>query len=130
MDGRLPVSGLSTAVYAFFSNDLHRLVTWANQANSTAFAELAPLVIQQSQTGDAAAIQLLKQAAQAIDRVAAALADKQQQSSPLPCALVGGIAPFLEPYLGQTLRGRLRPCQATPEEGAILLVRHYLKEKS
>lgn len=120
LDGRLPASGLANAVYDHFAGNQNGLVMWANKANSTAFAELAPLVIQQSQRGDAVAIELMQQAAQAINRVGAALL------STLPCSLLGGISSFVEPYLETSLRARLRPCQATPDVGAILLVRNHL----
>lgn len=128
-DGRAPSSGLAKAVLAHFENNLDRFVTWANQANSTSFAELAPLVIQVSKAGDAAALTLLRNAARALDAVANALHSQQQnKSSALPCALVGGVAPFLEPYLGEALRGRLRPCQLPPEAGAIIYLRHVMAE--
>lgn len=128
-DGRAPSSGLAKAVLAHFENNLDRFVTWANQANSTSFAELAPLVIQVSKAGDATALNLLRNAARALDAVANALHSQQQnKSSALPCALVGGVAPFLEPYLGEALRARLRPCQLPPEAGAIIYLRHVMAE--
>ena len=131
MDGRLPPCGLAEAIYAHFAQDQRRLVTWANQANSTAFAELAPFVIQQAQAGDSVAITCMQQAAQAIDKMGVALLHAQsEKSEPLPCALIGGVAHFLEPYLSKALRARLRPCQATPDVGAIIFVRHHLTEVS
>lgn len=128
-DGRAPSSGLAKAVLANFENNLDRFVNWANQANSTAFAELAPLVIQVSKAGDAAATNLLRNAARALDAVGNALhAQQLDKSAALPCAMVGGVAPFLEPYLGEALRGRLQPCQLPPEAGAIIYLRHMMAE--
>jgi glucosamine kinase len=133
-DGRTPSSGLAKAVMAHFDHNFDRFVNWANQANSTAFAELAPLVIQVSKAGDAAATQLLRNAARALDAVASALHAKQlDKSHTLPCALAGGIAPFIQPFLGDSLRSRLTPCQLPPEAGAILFIRQEMaaeKEKS
>lgn len=123
LDGRLPQSPLAKAVSKHFNNDFNAMVSWANQANSTAFAELAPIVITHTQAGDAAATQILQQAAIAIEKVANALSAKQNTNEILPCTLVGGIAPFLEPYLSQTLRARLRKALATPDAGAVMLVR-------
>jgi glucosamine kinase len=127
LDGRQPLSGLATAVYDYFMRDQARLLSWANQANSTAFAELAPLVIQQVQAGDGVALKLIQQAAQAIDEIGFALhAAQSEHTRPLPCALAGGVAIFLEPFLGPTLRSRLHACQATPAAGAIIFVRNHL----
>ena len=120
MDGRLPASGLAEAVHAHFQNDHDRLMAWANAAHSTQFAELAPVVIAESERQDATAIQLLQRAAQEIERVADAL-----HLDDLPCSLIGGVAPFIEPHLSASLRARLRPVMATPEVGAIYLARQY-----
>jgi glucosamine kinase len=128
-DGRTPSSGLAKAVMAHFDNQLNRFVSWANQANSTAFAELAPLVIQVSKAGDAAALNLLRGAGRALDAVGSALHARQDDKTiSLPCALTGGIAPFIEPYLGNAVRARLVPCQLPPEAGAILYLRKMLAQ--
>lgn len=130
IDGRRPVSGLAKAVYAYFDENLDRLVSWTSKAYSTLYAELAPLVIQQSKVGDTEAIALLQQAAFVLTQIGHALHMAQhEQTQALPCSLVGSIAPFLEPYLDANLRVRLRPCQFTPDAGAVLLVQHYLDHK-
>lgn len=133
LDGRSSASGLTKAIYAFFDEDRNRLIKWATDANSTAFAKLAPFVIEQSQQGDVFAIKILQDAAKAIDRIGFALRAAQQRSGPaLPCSLVGGITPFLLPYLGRALTSHLKPSQGTPDEGAIFLIRQYyarLKDK-
>jgi glucosamine kinase len=128
-DGRKSPSGLAKAVMSHFEGNLDKLVSWANQANSTAFAKLAPLVVQLGQAGDGAAQNLLRAAAQALDAVAGALQARQHtRSVTLPCALSGGIAPFLLPYLGDALRARIVPCEMPPEAGAILLLRKVMEE--
>lgn len=128
-DGRLPASALAQAVYQRFHQDDHHLVAWANQANSTAFAELAPLVIQAAQTGDAAAVQLMLQAAKAIESISEALLAKQAEvREPLPCSLIGGIAEFIQPYLSETLRARLHAAAFTPDSGAIFLIKKTGKD--
>lgn len=127
LDGRLPASGLATAVYEHFQRDRERMINWANTANSAAYAQLAPLVLSQNDAGDDVAHRLIEAAALAIDRIGFALeAVQPDRGYPLSCALVGGIAPYLEKYLGERLRARLRPCRATPAVGAILMVRQYL----
>ncbi len=133
-DGRAPGSLLADTVMNYFNDDFDSLVNWANQSNSTAFASLAPFVIKASDAGDVVAIQLLKKAAAALDAVGDALVSKQRNSSTaLPCALVGGVAPFIQPYLSAALQSRLTPCKRPPEAGAIIFAKHSLaslKEKS
>lgn len=124
LDGRLPSSGLTQAVYASFGENAERLLTWLHAASSTLFAELAPLVINQAKIGDESAIQLLQQAAQALNVIGCVLHTRAlEKNKSLPCALIGSITPFLEPYLDISLRARLRPAQFSPEEGAILLIK-------
>lgn len=131
LDGRLPESGLAKAVYEFFGEEQSHLVSWTNNANSAAFAELAPLVIYQAETGDSTAKRVMQQAAVSIDRIGHALEFAQNnRATLLPCSLVGGIAPYLQPHLNETLRARIKPCQFTPDAGAVFLIRKYLaKEK-
>lgn len=128
LDGRLPASGLAKAVYTHFSSDSDYMVNWANAAHSTAFATLAPLVMEEAKKGDRNAIALLKRAALALDQIGYALERAQTANShALPCAMVGGVAPFLEPHLGFSLRSRLCSGLLSPDAGAVLLVRHYLQ---
>jgi len=131
LDKRRPASGLTTAVFAHFAHDQNRMQQWANVADATAFAELAPLVIQQAQNGDMLARHLLTQAARALDSVHAALVAAQiNPNARLPCALVGGIAPFLLPLLGNSLQSCLSPCLSPPDQGAILLVRNAIAKEA
>jgi glucosamine kinase len=130
LDGRGPASHLTDAVYAHFGHDIPRLVTWANRANSTAFAGLTPLIVQQAKMGDAMARGLLERAASAMGKIHAALLAKQPTSPEgiaLPCALVGGMSRFLVPYMEPGLHARLSSCQLTPDAGAALLVRQHWK---
>jgi glucosamine kinase len=74
LDGRREASPLLESVYAHFDKDLMRLVIWANQANATQFAQIAPLVIEHVKRETPLAVILIKQAAHEIDRLEAALA--------------------------------------------------------
>ena len=127
LDNRYPVSGIAKAVYASFANDKERMVAWANLANSTGFAGLAPLIIREAQSGDSQSQELLKQSAQWIDLVGNALIQTMPFPRSFKCALVGGLAPFIKPHLSLVLTSQLVPCVSSPEAGAILLVRHHLK---
>lgn len=124
LDGRTASSELAKDIYGFFNQDIDRMVSWAHKANSRLFATLAPFVIRHSEQNDAVALELLQKAAKEIDRIGAALKAAQiDQHSILPCSLVGGVTPYLPPYLGQTLRARLRPCELPPVMGALMLIR-------
>ncbi len=69
----------------------------------------------------------MRHAALAIDQLGDTLLQAQyEQAHSLPCSLIGGIAPFIQPFLAAKLRERIHPCQMQPDAGAILLVRHAL----
>lgn len=128
LDGRLPESTLTKAIFQRFDNHLDRFVSFANQANSTNFAEFAPIVIQLCEQQVPEAIALMRRAAYEIDRVGDALQSAQQTSAPLPCAMLGGVSGFIQPYLGKALQSRLRPCLSTPDVGAMILLRDAFKD--
>jgi glucosamine kinase len=130
IDHRCEKSPLTEDVFAFFDNDLNHFTSWANRANSSEFARLAPFVINHSQQDEAYAVRLMKKAAQAINRVGSALEKMHRDSRPaLPCALFGGISPFIEPWLGEGLRARMVPRQGDANTGAILLVKQFLENE-
>lgn len=130
LDHRIEKSPLVEDVFAFFGNNMERFTLWANQANSSEFARLAPLVINHSQQEEVAAVRLMKKAAHAVDRVAHALFKMQaSHENPLPCSLFGGIAPFIEPWLSDELRTLLVPRQADANVGAILMIRETVDKK-
>ena len=128
LDGRGEPSPLLEAVYAHFDRDLIRLVVWANQANATQFAQIAPIVIEQVKRQTPLAETLIKQAAGEIDRLAAALA-AQSIDKTSPCSLLGGLAQFIEPWLGESLQARLVPCKLDAVHGAVLMIRKALQNQ-
>lgn len=128
LDQRGEKSPLVEDVFAFFNQNVEQFVTWANHATSSEFARLAPLVINHSQQQEAAAMRLMKKAAHAIDKIGNALTKKRlPEGELLPCCLFGGIAPFIESWLGEELRSMLISRQADANVGAILMVREKVK---
>jgi glucosamine kinase len=126
-DRRHEKTPLTEDVFAFFDNDINHFTSWANRANSSEFARLAPLVINHCQQKETSAIRLMKKAALAVNRVGAALEKiHKEKNHAQPCALFGGISPFIEPWLGEDLRARLVVRQGDANTGAILLVKHFL----
>lgn len=125
-DGREGISLLAEKIFMHFNQDIHALVTWANQANSNLFAELAPIVIETSRS-DSVARDILQQAANAISHIAHSLMNKQKQS--LPFVLIGSIATHLEPYLAANIRERLISCHQPPDAGAIYWLKTQMQQK-
>jgi glucosamine kinase len=124
LDHRIEKTPLVEDVYNFFNHDFEHFIAWANKANSSEFARLAPLVINHCQQEETLAIRLMKKAAHAIDRISVALEKVRDKSNePFPVCLFGGIAPFVEPWLSEELRASLVVRKADANAGAILMVR-------
>jgi len=117
-----PNTALLEMIFQKFDRDLTKLVVWANTANSTKFAEITPLVIQQFQQCDPLALSLIRRAAHEISRIGAALTKQVQQI--LPCCLCGGLAQFVEPYVDASLKSRLVACQHDAAKGAIFMLQN------
>jgi glucosamine kinase len=120
-DGRVPPSPLLEDIFQYFKNDLMQLSIWANQAHSSQFAQIAPLVVNHVQQKTPLALELMQKAAWEIDKIGIALAKKSRKA--LPCSLLGGMAPSIEPWLSQELRSRLIPPQYDSVQGAIIMIR-------
>ena len=104
-----------------------RLVIWANQANATQFAQIAPLAIEHVKRTTPLAVTLIRQAAGEIDRLGSALAAQSLKKT--PCSLLGGLAQFIEPWLGDSLRSRLVPCDSDSVSGALLMIRKAVRDQ-
>jgi len=126
IDHRVEKSPLVQDIFSYFDDDLNHFVKWSNEATSSDFARLAPLVINHAQQEEVAAIRLLKKAAHAIDRIGHAMFKMQEK--PVPCCLIGGVAPFVEPLLNEELRSRLVTRKDEPSVGAILLMHQRMTE--
>ncbi|MDY6785916.1 MAG: BadF/BadG/BcrA/BcrD ATPase family protein [Cyanobacteriota bacterium] len=123
-DGRISPSPLLEDIFRHFDSDLMQLSIWANQARSAQFAQIAPFVVNGVAKDDPLALNLIQKAAGEVDKIGAALARKS--CNPLPCSLLGGMAPFLEPWLSEKLRSRLVPPQFDSVRGALILIRRTL----
>jgi glucosamine kinase len=124
-DGRFDnKTSLTKAIMQKFDNNLTNLIVFANSANSTKFAEIAPLVINALQNDDPIAFNLIKKAAKEIDLIGKVLIKK---SAHLPCALLGGLAPFVEPYLSSELQSIIIKPQFDAAYGAILMLKKCIK---
>jgi glucosamine kinase len=134
LDGRASFrdDSMLVALFNHFDNDATKLIVWANAANSTEFAKITPIVIDYLHQDNQVAFMLIKKAAEEIDKIGAALERKCGEGHgqlPLPCALLGGLAQFVEPWLGGELRARVVPPQYDATVGAILMVKHNYQGK-
>ena len=127
-DGRFTTdSELFQLVLQRFNHDFPKLVTWANNARPTNFAELAPLVIHQAEKNDSVAIEIVKQAARHIDQVGLTLLKKAGGNTKLPCALFGGISNMMKNYLSPEFKASLVQPKYDAAMGAVLALKMQLK---
>ncbi len=124
IDGRVHETPLLKAVFAKFNNDVGKIVSWSTKAKPMDFATIAPIVIEHIQREDAHAIDLIEEAAREIDEIAATMERRlPPHSAPLPCCLLGGIAPFIQIRACEELKSRLVPRKHDAPKGAIYMVR-------
>ena len=108
-------------------HDLMRLVIWANQANATQDCSAGHRACEtpDSPRDDAHSASGPRRE---IDRLGAALA-AQSINKALPCSFLGGLAQFIEPWLGQSLRSRLTRCESDSASGALLMIRKAVQDQ-
>ncbi len=118
LDGRAAPDAFSAALLARIDvADRDALVVWLCEANQTAYASLAPVVLAHRDHPVAAA--LLAQAGADI----AKLVDALDPSAALPVALCGGLAVPLAAFVPVSHRARLRQPRADSAHGALELAR-------
>ena len=118
-DGRIAWTGLLTSLFEGFDGDPHAIVRWAAAANPADFGRLAPVVVEHSARDDRSAIELMRQAAQQVDSLAMRLVSLGAEQ----IALVGGLAPHIEPRLAVETRRHLVAPEGDPLAGALQLAR-------
>jgi glucosamine kinase len=116
LDGRAPNDDLAQALLAHTgAHDRDSLIVWLCEANQTAYAKLAPLVIANASRPFAA--RLLREAGVDIGKMIAAL----DPSAGLPVALCGGLGAPLREYVPQIYQARLREPLADSAHGGLQL---------
>jgi glucosamine kinase len=130
MDGRVEETPLLNAIFSHFDNDAGKIISWSTKARPVDFASLAPIVIEHIQRGDPHALGLIECAAREIDEIAWAMEKRLPENhSPLPCSLLGGVAPFIQPRVGEALKNRLVPRKHDATKGAIYMIRRKVLGK-
>ncbi|WP_025598214.1 BadF/BadG/BcrA/BcrD ATPase family protein [Burkholderia sp. WSM2230] len=116
LDGRGPNDDFAQALLAHVgAQDRDGLVVWLCEANQTAYASLAKIVI--AHRAHPFAARLLGEAGLEIGKMITAL----DPSATLPVALCGGLAASLREYVPQACQPRLREPLADSAHGALQL---------
>jgi glucosamine kinase len=126
MDGRVAKSHFSSAILQHISSQGSSLIEWVNAAGASEFASLVPLIVKLSHEADSSAQRLLQCAAEEVSAIAHVFSTRQTQS----CALLGGVAPYLQPWLSAELQSRLMTPKKDAAAGAIELLRQSVMATS
>ncbi|MBY8821547.1 BadF/BadG/BcrA/BcrD ATPase family protein [Sphingomonas colocasiae] len=117
LDGRTQRTPLSTAVSERFGHDTLQAVAWMDEATPKDYAALAPLVMDYAEANDAIARSIVEDAALHIERFIETIF---AQGAPA-CALAGGLAQRMRPWLRARTVAQLSEPQGDPLDGALLL---------
>ncbi|TCS04885.1 N-acetylglucosamine kinase [Rhizobium sp. BK418] len=120
-----PASPLTIKVMAEYGNDPERLVEFAHTARPTDFARYAPAVFEGAAAGDATAIEIIKDAALAIDQSLDVLTWPR---CPSVC-LLGGLAKAYDPWIADRHKALLSEPKADALQGAVDLAVKLLNEQ-
>jgi len=118
-DGRTPATDFTREVMSRFGDDPFEAVAWMDRATATEYATFAPLVLRCANEGDPVAGGIVRRAAEQIGEIVQRLVDAGAPR----IALVGGLAPHIEPWLAADVQRLLSPVQGDALEGALRLAR-------
>ena len=117
LDGRTAPTPLSSAVTARFDHDTARAIAWMDAATPRDYAAFAPVVMDHAEAEDAIARSIVEDAALHIERFIETIFARGAPR----CALAGGLAHRMRPWLSVRTAERLSPALADPLDGALLL---------
>lgn len=117
-----PPDPLSEAVLDRFDDDPEEIVAWARTAQPSAYAELAPLVVDTAQAGVEPATAILRQAGRLLSDLARAALIEGSEG----LAVLGGLSGTMTPYLDPELQARITRPKDTAEAGAVLLAKEHI----
>lgn len=117
LDGRTKPTPLSAAVTAQFDHDTGRAIAWMDQATPRDYASFAPMVLDYAEKNDEIARSIVEDAAKHVERFIETIFAKGAPR----CALAGGVAPRLTPWLRERTTARLCKAKGDPLDGALIL---------
>jgi len=124
LDQRSAKSGMVEAIYNNFGKNKNHLIEWANNANASDFATLAPMVIEHYEAQDQDAVALIQKASEVINNIGSTLL--KMQETPLDFCMLGSIAAILTPLLNPVLQSKLIPCKANASQGALMMIKEIV----
>lgn len=113
---------LSETVLDRFENDPEEIVAWARTARPSAFAELAPLVVDAAGAGVGSADAILSEGGRLLSDLARAALIEGSEG----LAVLGGLSATMTPYLDPGLQARIIQPKDTAEAGAVLLAKEHI----
>ncbi len=117
LDGRTKPTPLSTAITDQFSHSTAQAIAWMDKGTPRDYAAMAPMVMDYAEKDDEIARSIVEDAVKHVERFIETIFSKGAPR----CALAGGLAPRLKPWLRDRTAASL--CEATgdPLEGALIL---------
>ncbi|MGE8942447.1 BadF/BadG/BcrA/BcrD ATPase family protein [Leptospira interrogans] len=120
-DGRRTATAFTRDVLSRFGHDPVDVVAWADHASATDYATLAPLVIKHATAGDVEALKIVGAAAEQIGAMVRCLIAKGAPR----VALLGGLAPAMEPWLPPGVQRHLVAAEGDALDGAVRVARAH-----
>ncbi len=117
LDGRTKTTPLSAAVTERFGHDTGRAIAWMDKATPRDYAAFAPMVLDYAERDDEIARSIVEDAAKHVERFIETIFAKGAPR----CALAGGVAPRLAPWLRERTAARLCKPLGDPLDGALIL---------
>lgn len=117
LDGRTTRTPLALAIAARFGHAVPQAVAWMDRATPADYAALAPIVIQHAEANDTIARSIVEDAATHVERFIETIFERGAPS----CALLGGLAPRLRPWLRDRTVAQLSEPKGDALDGALLL---------
>lgn len=100
-------------------NSRTELLEWVRQATPATFAALTPSIVELAGSGNEVAVRLLQKAGECLDELRVSL----DGSGTLPVAMIGGLAPHLQPYLPARMAQRVVAPVGDVIDGLLALAR-------
>ena len=120
-DGRISHSDLTQHLFKKYNHQTHEIVKWMDQAMSSDYAALAPLVLDAAKNGDRHGRLITRHSANHIDSMVRSLFNAGVPR----CALLGGLADDIEPWLAPDIRAEIVKPNGDALDGALLLAHQH-----
>lgn len=117
LDGRTKPTPLSAAITSRFSHETPRVIAWMDSATPKDYAAFAPVVFDFAEADDEIARSIVESAALHVEQFIETIFVRGAPR----CALGGGIAARMRPWLRERTTARLSPPLGDPLDGALLL---------